>query len=96
MIINVPRSTHDSTVAEYGFIYKKLDNLYNKCGVKTVVDSAFSLKQNDFLIKSVQKDVKLKTPRELVLNEQATPVQQLSKWRMRGFQGSFPWMKDRF
>eukprot|EP00957_Ditylum_brightwellii_P199090 15176249-Ditylum_brightwellii.AAC.1 len=96
MVINVPGAMHDSTAVEYGFIYEKLGCSFEKCRVKNVVDSAFSLKKNEFLIKSALKDVKSTTPRELVLNEQAVSVHQLSKWGMRGFQGSFPWTKDRF
>eukprot|EP00957_Ditylum_brightwellii_P168867 12853289-Ditylum_brightwellii.AAC.1 len=87
---------HDNTAVEYGLIYKKLACLFDRYGAKKVVVSAFSLKRNEFLIKSSQKDVRSKTPRELVLNKQATSVCQLSEWGMRGFQGSSPRIKDRF
>eukprot|EP00957_Ditylum_brightwellii_P204959 15341563-Ditylum_brightwellii.AAC.1 len=60
MVINMPGATHDSMAAKYGFIYDKLGCLFDKCGAKTVIDSAFLL----------------------------------SEWGMRGFQGSFPRMKD--
>eukprot|EP00957_Ditylum_brightwellii_P199396 15198434-Ditylum_brightwellii.AAC.1 len=72
MVINMPGAMHDSMAAEYGFIYKKFACLFDRCGAKTVVDSAFSLKRNKFLIKSSQKDVQSKTPQELLLNKQAT------------------------
>eukprot|EP00957_Ditylum_brightwellii_P088248 6722949-Ditylum_brightwellii.AAC.1 len=56
MVINMHGATHDSTAVEYGFIYEKIGCLFDSCGAKTVLDSAFSLKRNDFLIKSSQKD----------------------------------------
>eukprot|EP00957_Ditylum_brightwellii_P033940 2570840-Ditylum_brightwellii.AAC.1 len=31
MVINVPGLTHDSTDEEFGFIYDKLQTLYDKC-----------------------------------------------------------------
>eukprot|EP00957_Ditylum_brightwellii_P189428 14418234-Ditylum_brightwellii.AAC.1 len=62
MVINVPGAKHDSTSAKYGFIYKMLACLFDRCGAKTVVDSAFLLKRNEFLIKSSQMDVQSKTP----------------------------------
>eukprot|EP00957_Ditylum_brightwellii_P152448 11605089-Ditylum_brightwellii.AAC.1 len=31
MVINVPGSIHDSTTAEFGFIYDKLQSLHDKC-----------------------------------------------------------------
>eukprot|EP00957_Ditylum_brightwellii_P154886 11788205-Ditylum_brightwellii.AAC.1 len=57
MVINMPGAMHDSMAAGYGFIYKKLTCLFDRCGAKAVVDSTFLLKRNGFLIKSSQKDV---------------------------------------
>eukprot|EP00957_Ditylum_brightwellii_P020391 1538079-Ditylum_brightwellii.AAC.1 len=83
MVTNVPGGMHESTAAEYGFIYEKLDCLLIRCGAKTVVDTTFLLKRNEFLIKSSQKDVRLKTPQELVLNKQTTSVCQMYEWGMQ-------------
>ena len=54
---NVPGSFHDSTIAEWGNIYKKLRDVYENSGTagKCTVDSAFSRKRYDFLIKSSQQ-----------------------------------------
>ena len=41
--VNAPGCMHDSMVASYGGIYGKLESAFNEHGVKTVVDSAFSL-----------------------------------------------------
>eukprot|EP00957_Ditylum_brightwellii_P086737 6600246-Ditylum_brightwellii.AAC.2 len=43
MVINLPGDTHDLAAANYGFIYKKLEDFFNKCGNKCVIDSALSL-----------------------------------------------------
>jgi hypothetical protein len=96
MALNVPGCTHDSIATNYGFIYKKLEVLYNRFGVKTVVDSAFLLRNSKFLIKLAQSNIQSKTANKMLLNMQATSVRQLSEWGMRAFQGSFPRMKDCF
>mmetsp|Transcript_15572 Transcript_15572/g.23047 ORF Transcript_15572/g.23047 Transcript_15572/m.23047 type:complete len:284 (-) Transcript_15572:82-933(-) len=90
--INAPGPWHDSTMAEYG-IYDKLQKVYSDCGGKIVVDSAFNVKNNSFLIKSSQKD-----PNDAagdVLNCQATSLRQLSEHGMRTIQAQFPRLTDR-
>ncbi len=51
---NMPGSFHDSTVAEYGGVYAKLEAMFNKYGVKCTANSAFGGKTYPFLIKSSQ------------------------------------------
>ena len=51
---NVPGCSHDSTVAEWGGLYSKLEQVYNDTGLKFVIDSAFCSSKVDFLIKSSQ------------------------------------------
>ena len=63
-------------------------------GAQVVVDSAFSLAQKDFMIKSMQQDPLRGGKRGTKLNEVATSVRQLSEWGMRMIQGSFPRLKD--
>ena len=80
---NAPGSWHDSTIADYG-IYKKMRSVYNRCGGKVVVDSAFNLTFGDYLIQSSQSDpiIKDATYEESCqakrLNDQATSLRQLS------------------
>eukprot|EP00957_Ditylum_brightwellii_P211801 15366616-Ditylum_brightwellii.AAC.3 len=62
---------------------------------KCVVDLEFSYKQNKCLIESSQTD-RLNNKYELLLNNEATSVQQMLGWGMHSFQGSFPRMKEHF
>jgi DDE superfamily endonuclease len=90
--LNAPGCLHDSTIADYGGVYNKLESVYKKYNVKTVIDSAFSLTLGKHLIKSSQLDP---MDRALALqNQQATSVRQLSEWGMRQIQAKFPRMTD--
>ena len=93
---NVPGSFHDSTIAEWGNIYKKLRDVYENSGTagKCTVDSAFSRKRYDFLIKSSQTDPDSDDHNDYVVNEEATSMRQSAEWGMRAFQSSFPRLKD--
>ena len=90
-LLNAPGTFHDSTMADYG-IYQGIEHIYQLCGGKIVVDSAFNLSNADYLIKSSQQDPL--TPHLLLQNRQATSIRQLSEWGMRMIQGSFPRLKD--
>ncbi|CDF36841.1 unnamed protein product [Chondrus crispus] len=52
--VNAPGAMHDSTIADWGNIYKKLQDVYDRTGGRCVVDSAFSKGNHPFLIKSSQ------------------------------------------
>ena len=93
---NVPGCFHDSTIAEWGKIYKKLGNVYEMVGGKCTVDSAFSKKTNPFLIQSSQTDPNTDDANEYVVNTEATSMRQSAKWGMRAIQSSFPRLKNRF
>ena len=54
---NVPGCCHDSTDADWGDLYLKLEKVYKERGLKFVIDSAFSSMNHDFLIKSSQDDL---------------------------------------
>ena len=49
---NCPGSMHDSQVAEWGNIYLKLEDIYNKYGGLVACNSAFKCKDMSYLIKS--------------------------------------------
>jgi hypothetical protein len=51
---NVPGCMHDSTVADWGNIYSKLQKNYVETDLKFVIDSAFCSGRLQFLIKSLQ------------------------------------------
>jgi hypothetical protein len=99
---NVPGSVHDSQVAEFGNIYKKLEDVYLSTGAKCCVDSAFGNVTRDYLYKSCQDLLgsSAETRRERLLDLQkkreATSAWQTAEWGMRGLQASFPRLKDRF
>ena len=96
--INAPGCLHDSTLANAGALYEKVDKLYERMGAKIVVDSAFQMDDRQSCYKSYQNNLDKKTGKQhqnSQLNKQATSVRQLSEWGMRGLQGSFPRLKDR-
>lgn len=98
---NVPGCVHDSKIAEWGNIYTKLESVYERTGSKCTVDSAFSLSNKPYLIKSSQghpvEAQDLETYRQQrELNSQATSMRQAAEWGMRAIQSSFPRLKDRF
>jgi len=90
---NVPGSQHDSTIADWGNIYEKLEKVYKKTNGRCVVDSAFCKKRCQFLIKSSQQDPE--GMHENIVNKEATSLRQCAEWGMRAFQSSFPRLKDR-
>ena len=93
---NVPGCFHDSTIAEWGKIYEKLGNVWDMVGGKCTVDSAFSKKNNPFLIKSSQTDPEFNDDNDFAVNTEATSMRQSAEWGMRAIQSSFPRLKDRF
>ena len=62
-------------------------------GKKVVVDSAFNIGRNNYLIKSSQIDPMY--AEALLLNRGATSIWQLSIGGMHMIGGSFPRLKDR-
>lgn len=93
--INAPGSMHDSSIAEWGGVYEKLQLMYDRYGVRCVVDSAFSKSEYPFLIKSSQDAYPFaKCAADIIRAQQATSARQASEWGMRGLQGSFPRIHD--
>ena len=95
-VINAPGCMHDSQIAHWGGIYRKLYKVNMMHKASCVVDSAFAAGQLKFLIKSSQADPVTDNPRDIVVNKQATSFRQASEWGMRALQCSFPRLKDRF
>ena len=93
---NMPGCLHDSTIAEWGKIYKKLKDVYRRTGGKCTVDSAFNKKDNEYLIKSSQQHPMTDDPNDIIVNREATSMRQSAEWGMRALQSSFPRLKDRF
>jgi DDE superfamily endonuclease len=95
--LNVPGSVHDSTMAQWGCLYEKIDNMYRIYGVKIVVDSAFASEARDSVYKSYQNNIDNdgNVRQAFKIQRQATSVRQLSEWGMRALQASFPQLKDR-
>jgi hypothetical protein len=92
--LNAPGCLHDSTVADYGGLYEKLQEIYNVCGAMTVIDSAFSLTATDCFLKSSQTDP-VGNAEAYMVNRQATSVRQLAEWGMHQLQAKFPRMADK-
>jgi hypothetical protein len=47
--MNAPGTMHDSTIANWGALYEKVDDLYTSRGAKIVVDLAFALDWRQFI-----------------------------------------------
>jgi hypothetical protein len=92
--LNQPGSWHDSIVAEYGNLFQKFENHCNLVGGRGVVDSAFSRRRYEFLIKSSQEAPVGADAATVALNRQATSLRQTAEWGMRAIQSSFPRLKD--
>jgi hypothetical protein len=99
---NVPGCCHDSTVADWGDLYDKLEKVYMMSGLKFVIDSAFSSLNHEFLIKSSQDDLTADAQYEniddqitnIAMKREATSMRQSAEWGMRAVQASFPRLKD--
>jgi hypothetical protein len=99
---NVPGCCHDSTVADWGNVYTKLEEVYDNTELKCVVDSAFCSFNHDFLIKSSQDDLTCEPQYEnlqdqlqnIAVKREATSMRQSAEWGMRAVQSSFPRLKD--
>ena len=95
--LNAPGAMHDSSIADWGGVYRKLETIFNACGGRCVVDSAFAKGQFPFLIKSSQDYLGQSDGDPVVLTRlrYATSMRQTSEWGMRALQGAFPRLKDR-
>ena len=99
--MNLPGATHDSTIAEWGNIYDKLEQVYNQHGGICAVDSAFRMRNAPYIIKSSQNDTVGEGPTtaaqrlDIMKKQQATSMRQSSEWGMRALQSSFPRMCDK-
>jgi hypothetical protein len=86
--LNAPESMHDSTIADYTGVYDKLERVYKATGGKVIVDSAFKLRYNPFLIRTTQI---LAGMRDAILFQRdAVKLCQSAEWGMMSFQLSFP------
>lgn len=101
---NVPGCTHDSTVADWGMLYEKLEKVFNETGLKFVIDSAFSTADCNYLIKSSQDYLTAAAGLEeeeeiladLAIKREATSMRQSAEWGMGTVQASFPRLRDTF
>ena len=100
--MNLPGATHDSTIADWGDIYNKLESVYDRNGGICCVDSAFRMRNAAYIIKSAQNDLVgagesfEEQALDFLKKQQATLMRQSSEWGMRMIQSSFPRMCDKF
>jgi hypothetical protein len=88
-----PGCWHDSTQANHGGVYDKIEEVFEATGGKVVIDSASALGQRGYFIKSAQL-VDPMDAQKLLTNQDATSVCQLSEWGMQQIQAKFPHLKD--
>ena len=74
--------------------------MFDKYGVKCAVDSGFGNIERDFMVKSTQDDLTSskttcqEAQLDVRIKRAATSMRQSAEWGMKGFQASFPRMKD--
>jgi DDE superfamily endonuclease len=93
-VLNAPGSIHDSTLAYWGGVYKKLGQVYDRTKGVCCVDSAFASNPNPYLLRSAQDTAKAATAEEHNRLLEATSLRQASEWGMRAIQSAFPRLKD--
>ena len=81
-------------IADYGGVYEKLEMLHNTYGVKTVIDSAFNLESNNFLLKSSQTE-NVCNVAEFQKAHGLISFCQMSEWGMHQIQALFPRLTDK-
>jgi len=92
---NARGNMHDSLVASFGEVYKKLAVLYQKYNVKVACDAAFGAVKHPFILKSHRpKNARWSLHRER-LHTEVVKMRQSAEWGMRALQSSFPRLKDR-
>lgn len=94
--VSALENMHDLCIVEWSTVYDNLKALYNNTGGRVVVNSAFAPGSYAFLIESVQDEQGEEDAHDLIQIQQANALRQASEKGMRGFQGSFPLVKDRF
>ena len=94
-VVNAPGCMHDSQIADFGYLYDKLQIIWEQSRGRCVMDSAFCKSRFEYIVKSSQELPLNASIREHQINTQATSVRQSAEWGMRAFQGSFPRIKDR-
>ena len=99
---NMLGSFHNSTVAEYGGVYAKLEMMFDMYGVRCTADSAFGARSYDFIIKSSQDplfatgEIQGEIEENVRIQLEVTSMRQAVEWGMRAVQASFPCLKDWF
>eukprot|EP00536_Pseudo-nitzschia_multiseries_P019675 jgi/Psemu1/62271/gm1.62271_g len=77
-VLNCPGSWHDSTQAEYG-LYQRMERMYELYKAKSVVDSAFKISTNEYLVRSSQYDP-VTAPVEI---PEGTPMEEAREMKRR-------------
>lgn len=100
--MNLPGATHDSTIADWGDIYIKLERVYNLTGGICAVDSAFRMRNAPYIMKSSQTNFVGEGATsdaqrlDIMRKQQCTSMRQCAEWGMRAVQSSFPRLNDKF
>ena len=89
--LNCPGCMHDSSVASFGFIYGKLEEVHARVpgGAICVMDSSFSSVGRPYVLKSIQAIHRAENAHEFLMLEQATSVRQAAEWGMHALRSSF-------
>ncbi len=88
-ILNVFVFAVDGTIPG---VYDKFERVFEATGGKVIVDSAFKLRNNPFLIRTTQ--TLTRTRDEILFQCDAVKLCQSTEWRMLSFQSVFPRLRD--
>lgn len=98
VVLNVPGTFHDSTMAEVFGVYKKLELVFDETGLIAIMDSAFAAGNYEFILKSSQNYnvTRSEDAQGMQVMSAATSMRQAAEWGMRAMQSSFPRLTDKF
>jgi DDE superfamily endonuclease len=85
-VINAPGSIHNSSLDSFFGIYEKLQAVYDKTGLKVIMDSAFCASEFEFITKLAHH---FNSMEQMAINSAAMSMRQAAEWGMQALQGSF-------
>jgi hypothetical protein len=85
---------HNVTLADWGNVYDNLSRIYDKNGVRCVMDSAFSALQHPCILRSSKNESLANSALDIMEGRAATSLCQSAEWEMRAIQSAFPRLLD--
>lgn len=93
-LVNALGSVHDSTLDDWGDVYKYLTKIYENNNGRCVMDSAFSALKHQCILQSSKNETMANSALEIMEERSTTFRQKSAKWGMQAIQSAFPRMLD--